>query len=117
MRYLKWALLGVVACALVVVALANPTPVTLRWLPDIFAKALGLPNLVIVPLYLVIFGGIVAGFVIGYLIEWVREHKTRVEASRAKRDAVQLEREVQKLRAQDTSAQDDVLALLEASEK
>lgn len=113
MRFIKWAFLGALALCLVTVALANRAWVELRVIPDDVATLLGLPNMVELPLYIVIFGAIVAGFAIGYLWEWVREHKHRAEGARAKREATQLEREVKKMRRDGGGDQDDVLALLD----
>lgn len=113
MRFIKWAFLGALALCLVTVALANRAWVELRVIPDDVATLVGLPNMIEVPLYIVIFGAIVAGLVIGYIGEWIREHKHRAEGARAKREASQLEREVKKMRRRDGGDQDDVLALLD----
>ena len=43
------------------------------------------------PLDLVIFGGVVAGVVIGFTWEWLREHKHRKAASLRGREVARLE--------------------------
>ena len=67
------------------------------------------------PLFLVVFGGIILGLLLGFVWEWLREGKHRTEATRAKRDAVKLEREVKRLKRREAQAEgkDEVLALLE----
>ncbi|PID36160.1 MAG: DUF1049 domain-containing protein [Rhodobacterales bacterium] len=112
MRYLRIVFLAVVAVGLVTVALANRGPVTLHLLPEALAGFAGLSWQITVPLFLVIFAGIIAGILIGFIWEYFREHKLRAEGKRARKAAVNLAREVQDLK---TSAKpgDDVLALLE----
>ena len=50
--------------------------------------------------------------VLGYLLEWLREHKHRRCARQKSREAAQLGREVERLRSQTGKPEDDVLALL-----
>jgi uncharacterized integral membrane protein len=114
MRYLKWAFLGLLAILLLTVALANRDPVLLRLLPDSMGSFLGMTGAIQVPLFVPVFGGIVAGLLIGFVWEWFREHKHRAAAVRAQRDKAVLEREVTRLRATEPARQDEVLALLDA---
>ena len=65
------------------------------------------------PFFVVIFGGIIAGVLIGFVWEWFREHKHRSAASEHKREAGRLKREVSQLRNDTAKPDDDVLALLE----
>lgn len=109
-RYLFLALLGL---ALLIVAFANRAPVEVRLLPEDMALFLGLGYRLELPLFLVIFGGIVAGLAIGFIWEWFREAKHRTAASRHRREAASLEREVSRLRETRSEPKDDVLALLE----
>ena len=46
-------------------------------------------------LFLVIFAGIVAGLLIGFVWEWLREHRFRSTAARERRERERLEREIQ----------------------
>ena len=50
--------------------------------------------------------------VLGYLLEWLREHKHRRRASQKAREAARLNREVERLRKETGRPEDDVLALL-----
>ena len=61
MRYIRYAFLAALAVVLVTVAVANRTPVELRLLSDTLAGLIGVNATVTLPLFLVIFGGIVAG--------------------------------------------------------
>jgi lipopolysaccharide assembly protein A len=110
MRTLKLLLLGLILLAIVVLALANRDPVTLHLLPEGMARVM--PLSIQVPLFAVSLVSIVLGMAIGYLLEWLREHKHRRRASQKTREAAQLNREVEKLRKESGKAGDDVLALL-----
>ncbi|KJZ19614.1 LapA family protein [Loktanella sp. S4079] len=111
-RYAFWAIVGL---CLILIGLANRGLVTVRAMPTPVADLLGISPDVQLPLFIVIFLGVGAGLMIGFLWEWVREHRVRA-ASRAKsRELDVLRREVQKLRGEAVGAKssDDVLALLE----
>jgi|LNFM01.1.fsa_nt_gb uncharacterized integral membrane protein len=112
-RYLRYAFLIALALILLTVALANRAPVAVRLLPDDLAALTGLTWGIELPLFLIIFGGIVAGLLIGFVWEWFREMKHRTTASVKSREVARLERELAVLRDSTTVPQDDVLALLE----
>nr|WP_108854661.1 LapA family protein [Defluviimonas aquaemixtae] len=113
MRFIRLLFLALLAIALVAVASANRDPVTLRLLPEEVAGYVGLNWSAELPLFLVIFGGIVAGLAIGFVWEWFREAKHRAAASQHRREAGRLEREVGRLKRENSKPDDDVLALLE----
>jgi len=113
MRYFRYGFLAALALVLVVIAVANRAPVTLRLITDDTAAWLGLPGSAALPLYIVIFGGIIAGIIIGFIWEWLREHKQRAQASAMRRDHARLSREVDRLQKTGGEKTDDVLALLE----
>lgn len=114
MRFLRLLFLGLLALCLLTVALANRAPVTVNLLPDEIAAFAGVAPSASLPLFLVIFAGIVAGVVIGFVWEWFREHKHRAEAATQRREREKLEREVSRLKPASERQQDDVLALLES---
>ncbi len=116
-RSLRYLCLGLLAIALLTVALANRAPVTLRLLPDDVGAFLGLGGAVEMPLFLVIFGGIVAGLLIGFVWEWFREAKYRSNSSSKSREVSRLERELAVLRDTKAEPEDDVLALLDKPRK
>ena len=89
---------------------------TLNALPDGLAAFPGLGWLgvsVDLPLFLVIFAGIVAGLLIGFVWEWLREHKHRAEATRRQGEVKKLERELKRTQAERDKDKDEVLALLD----
>lgn len=112
-RYLRYMFLGLLAVVLITGSLANRTVVTVALLPDGLAAVLGVDWRVDVPLFVVIFGGIAAGLLVGFVWEWLREHKHRRLASTKSREAARLERELAAMRDAKGQPQDDVLALLD----
>ncbi len=119
MRYLRYLFLAVLAICLVTVALANRDMVTLQLLNDgivdwVKPDRFGIQNSIQLPLFVVILASIVAGLLIGFVWEWLREHRMRADASTVRRDKDRLEREVGRLREKSGTQQDDVLALLES---
>ena len=112
-RYLRYAFLAALALVLLVVAQANRAPVSVRLLPEDLAALTGLSFGMQLPLFIVIFGGIVAGVLIGFVWEWFRERKHRSTASKKSREVTRLERELAVLRDTTSVPQDDVLALLD----
>ncbi len=113
-RALRYAFLAALVVLLITVALANRAVVTVRLMPDDFAAFLGTDLSAELPLFLIIFGGIVAGLLIGFLWEWFREHKHRVTASAKSREVARLERELAVMRDAGTvPPKDEVLALLD----
>ena len=112
-RTIRYVLIALLGLALLIVALANRAPVTVRLLPDDMAAFLGISHAVELPLFLVIFAGIVAGLLIGFVWEYLRETKHRTTASSKTREVTRLERELAMLRDAKGETQDDVLALLD----
>jgi uncharacterized integral membrane protein len=110
MRTLKLIVLALILLALVVLALANREVVTLHLLPPGMARVM--PISVRLPLFVVCLLSVAVGVVIGYLFEWLREHKHRRRAAAKSREAAELNREVDRLRKQSGKAEDEVLALL-----
>jgi len=113
MRYIRYAILGALGIVLVSVCFANRTVVDLKLMPDAVAEFAGLNFSISLPLFVVVLGGIGAGLVIGFIWEWLREHKHRREAGTQAREVRKLSREVQKLKKQKHEGKDEVLALLE----
>lgn len=113
MRYIRYGFLTALGIVLVSVSLANRQMVQLKLMPDALAELLGFNLSTNLPLFLVVLGGVVAGLVIGFLWEWLREHKHRRDASVKSTEVRKLEREVKKLKKKQNQGEDDVLALLE----
>ena len=112
-RYVRLLLLGLTGFLLLVMALANRAPVTVRFLPDDLAALTGFGWSADVPLFLVIFAGMVGGVLIGFVWEWFREARIRGTATATTREVARLERELASLRTTTAGPKDEVLALLE----
>jgi len=113
MRYIRYALMATFAIVLIAVALANRGMVSLQLIPTEVAGWFAMNPQIELPLFIVIFGGIVAGLLVGFVWEWVREHNQRAEAARQAREMRRLQREVAKLKEEKHEGKDEVLALLE----
>lgn len=115
MKTIRYAFWAIVALCLVLVGLANRDLVTVRAIPEPVANLLGISPDIALPLFVVIFLGVGAGLLIGFLWEWVREHRMRADRRVKAREVDALRREVDQLRTASVGAKDgdDVLALLE----
>ncbi|AXC49762.1 LapA family protein [Paracoccus suum] len=109
MRVIRMMFLGLLAIALVVLALANRQMVVLRPFPANLDAYLGGSWQVTMPLFLVIFLALLLGMVLGLIWEWLRETQLRAESTRRARDLAELEAEAGARRR----PRDDVLALLD----
>jgi putative membrane protein len=116
-RYTRYLFLAALAICLLTVAMANRGVVTLNALPGDVAAFANFNYAIALPLYLVIFGSIVVGLMIGFVWEWFREHKHRSSAKDRAREIARLEREISALRREDPAKKDDVLALLDRPSK
>lgn len=112
-RLLKYLALALLTVALVVVASANRDVVTLSLLPPDIAALFGFNAQLGLPVFLVLLAGIVIGLLVGFVWEWLREHKHRRLASTKTREVSKLERELAALKDQTSLPEDDVLAILE----
>ncbi|MCZ0813662.1 MAG: LapA family protein [Pseudomonadota bacterium] len=113
MRYIRYASIAIFAVALILVALANRGLVAVKLVPDELSGLAALNPSHEVPLFVVIYGGIVAGLVIGFIWEWIREHGERVAAARQARELRALRAEVRRLKGEKHEGKDEVLALLD----
>ena len=99
MKYVKYTFWGIVAIALVIVGMANRGIVTLRAMPEALASPLGIsPDIELL---------------IGFLWEWVREHRVRADARAMSRERDLLQREVDSLKDQKHEGKDEIVALLD----
>lgn len=113
MRYVRYLCIAVFAIALISVALANRAVVPLKVLPDEVAHWFAVNPQINLPLFLVILGSIVAGLLVGFVWEWIREYGQRAEAARQAREMRRLEREIARLKGEKHEGKDEVLALLD----
>jgi uncharacterized integral membrane protein len=113
MRYIRYLCIAIFAVALVSVALANRGMVTLQVLPTEVSGLFALNPSFEMPLFVVILASVLAGLMIGFVWEWIREYGERAEAARQAREMRRLQREIDKLRAEKHEGKDEVLALLD----
>ena len=115
MRLVRTVFLLCLATLLFLLSLANSGKVTLYFMPDYFSSFLGIKIALNMPLFLVFFSGIFIGLVIGFVWEWLREYKFRVEANNYQKRLFRAETELSELHAKENK-KDDVLTLLEKVE-
>lgn len=114
MRYVRYLILALIGLGLLLIASANRGAVTLHLIPGEFVPYIGRDWTADLPLYLVILAAVAVGVLLGFVWEWLREHKHRKVAARSTREARQLSREVEKLKP---SPKDEVLAIIEKKDK
>jgi uncharacterized integral membrane protein len=117
MAFLRYFILAVIAIGLLTVALANRAAVTLQLLPVDVANLVGWNWSVDLPLFLVILGGVAVGVLIGFIWEWLREHKHRAAAARRTREVEDLRREAGKPGSPPNPKRDEVVALVDGPRK
>ena len=112
-RLIKALFLLSLAVVLLTIALANREPATLTLLTPELAEFARFNWSQDIPLFLIVFGGIVAGLLIGFVWEWLSEAKHRQTVVQRERQVRELKKEVIRLRGEKHAGQDEVLALLE----
>lgn len=109
MRIVKIVLLVVILVAIVLLALANRDMVVVQLMPEPLDQIVQAS--VEVPLFVVGLVSILAGLIIGYILEWLREYRYRRRLALKEREAAQLSRELEKAK-RSGKPEDDVLALI-----
>ena len=115
MRLVRTLFLIFLAIILVVISLANSENVSIYLLPTDLSSLMETTISINIPLFLVFFSGIFIGLVIGFVWEWLREYKFRVEANLNEKRLSKVETELSEMHAKDNKG-DDVLTLLEKVE-
>lgn len=115
MRYVRYAILGCLGLVLISVSLANRGDVTLNLVPEALTGLLGGNHAITLPLFVVVLGGIATGVILGFVWEWLREHKHRREIGTKGREVRRLEREVGRLKDEKHRDKDEVLAILDST--
>ncbi|MEO0819673.1 MAG: LapA family protein [Pseudomonadota bacterium] len=105
-RLLKLAILVALCAVLTVIGVANMAPVDLALVPDGIVE--GMPKLSGVPLTVVILAAMLLGFVIGELLEWLREHKHRREVAVRGREIDTLKAENARLKSKISDPKEDL---------
>ena len=115
MRLARTLFLIFLAIILVVISLANSDNVSLYLLPTDLSSLMGTTISINIPLFLVFFSGIFIGLIIGFVWEWLREYKFRVEANRNEKRLSRAETKLSEMHGKENK-EDDVLTLLEKVE-
>ena len=113
MRTVKYALWGLLGLCLIIIGFANRNVVTITLLPEELQAYVNFNWSISLPLYAVVFGGIGVGLLIGFFLEWIREHRHRAQAATDRRDKENLEAEVRRMNKGRKGPQDEVLAILD----
>ncbi|MGY6409902.1 MAG: lipopolysaccharide assembly protein LapA domain-containing protein [Alkalilacustris sp.] len=113
LRFLKIITLVLLAGGILVLSLANRGPMTLQLLPEDLAAFAGYNQSIELPVFLVILMGIVVGLLIGFIWEWLREHRHRAEAARSRAEAKRLRARIARDGGAPQREGDDVLSLLD----
>lgn len=113
MRYIRYLFLAILAVGLVTLSMANRGMVTLNLLPAELSGFLGYSWSITLPLFLVILMGIISGAALGFVWEYLREHKYRAAGNRTRKERDALIREVKKLKEPKAKPGDDIIELLE----
>jgi|TARA_B100001059_G_scaffold88846_1_gene87357 uncharacterized integral membrane protein len=115
MRLLRTLFLSFLAIILLMLSLANSQKVTIYFLPESLSSFFETTFVLNIPLFLVFFSGIFIGLVVGFVWEWLREYKFRVEANNYQKRLSIAETELSNMHARENK-KDDVLTLLEKAE-
>jgi lipopolysaccharide assembly protein A len=108
-RTIKLVLLVLILIAIVLIALANREIVTVYLLPEPLDQIADVS--VQVPLFLVGLVSILVGMILGYILEWLREHRYRRRLAQKEREAARLSQELDRAK-KSGKPEDDVMALL-----
>ena len=77
MRIIRFSIILTISLALIVLAIANRQVVTLQILPSDLAASFGILGVISLPLFLVVLLGVLIGLFLGFVWEYLREHKYR----------------------------------------
>jgi len=103
MKFLWWIVLALAALLLILFAVSNRETVSVGLWP--------LPAFVELPLYLVVLGMLILGFILGELVAWIGGSRWRREARRSRRRITTLERELDAERIQHSEPRASVVAI------
>lgn len=109
MRTIRAVIAILILVAVMILMAANMTPVELHILPERFAP--GLPTLQSVPVALIIVVALLAGIVIGFLMEFAREAKHRRRLNLKRREVSELRETNAQLAGKLTHQGDEIAAI------
>ncbi|MDE2791757.1 MAG: DUF1049 domain-containing protein [Paracoccaceae bacterium] len=116
-RFVRMMILFAVAAVLVALCLMNREIVTFRLIPEAFGEAFGLSGVLRLPQFVIVFGAVLVGLMVGALREYFRGHGSRRLSGERGREVRRLQREVETLREQAGAEGDEVLALLDRASR
>ena len=99
MRYIKllvWVLVGVL---LVVFALGNNQTVQVYLFPNIFSNTLIARSIFPMPLFIIVYLVLLIGVIFGFIFEYFRQYKYRLNLRKYKKEVNSLRAEVQELKS------------------
>ena len=99
MRYIKllaWILVGVL---LVIFALGNNQTVQVYLFPNIFSNTLIARYIFPMPLFIIVYLVLLIGVIFGFVFEYFRQYKYRLNLRKYKRELNSLRAEVQELKS------------------
>lgn len=96
MKIVSWLALAIAALVLILFAVTNREAVAVGLWP--------LSDRIEAPLYLIVLGTLLLGFVIGELVAWIGAGRWRREARRSRERIAMLERELEAARARPVAA-------------
>lgn len=111
LRWIRILILAVLAVLLLSVAIANRDMVTISLLPQGVTAFFGWDWSFRMPLFLIILLAAAVGLLIGFVWEFLREHRIRAAAIQSNREAERLRAEVASLKQ--VQPKDDVLVILD----
>lgn len=113
MRYFRISVLVLIGLALFLIAFANRATVELRLVPAELTNLWQGGNAVTLPLFVVILGSVVIGVIIGFIWEWLREHRYRSGLRTNSREVERLRREVDAIKSRPEDQTDEITRLLD----
>ena len=116
LRAINYILYGIVATVLIFIALANREVIRISLVPEEFSF-IGYNFQLNTPIFFIFFAGFTFGIMVGFILEWMREYKLRSASSYKTLELNNMKREIQQLKCEKYKNQDDVLALLDDTEK
>ena len=99
MRYIKllaWILVGVL---LIIFALGNNQTVQVYLFPNIFSNTLIARYIFPMPLFIIVYVVLLIGVIFGFVFEYFRQYKYRLNLRKYKRELNSLRAEVQELKS------------------
>ena len=113
MRYIKllaWILVGVL---LIIFALGNNQTVQVYLFPNIFSNTLIARSIFPMPLFIIVYLVLLIGVIFGFVFEYLRQYKYRLNLRKYKKEMNSLRAEVQELKSRTANVDMKILNKLE----